>query len=151
MVMQLKNRRMQQLIFMFSSITGKSEEESEYMIMQTETGKLVLANDRTVLYEQQTENLYSIAMELSQMSEYREIAQSMSNENIIKSMKGLRAIELEKQGDVDKSTLVYLKPDDGVMDKVKERMREKQKEVLKIQEQNRINARRIENADKFKR
>lgn len=136
---------------MFSSITGKSEEESEYMIMQTETGKLVLANDRTVLYEQQTENLYSIAMELSQMSEYQEIAQSLSNENIIKSMKGLRAIESKKSGSVDRGALVYLKPDDEVVDKAKVRMREKQKEVLKIQEQNRINARRIENADKFKR
>ena len=147
--MLLKNKRMKQLVFMFSSITGKSEEASEEIILQTETGKAVLNNDRTVLYEQQTENLYSIAMELIQFPVYNDITKYLSNENIIKAMKELRVIEEEINN--DEETLVLPKLDAADVKKVKSILLKKQKEKLKLQKQNQLNVRRIENADKFKR
>ena len=115
--MLLKNKRMKQLVFMFSSITGKSEEASEEIILQTETGKAVLNNDRTVLYEQQTENLYSIAMELIQSPVYNDITKYLSNENIIKAMKELRVIEEEINN--DEETLVLPKLDVADVKKMK--------------------------------
>lgn len=148
-MMLLKNKRMKQLVFMFSSITGKSEEASEEIILQTETGKAVLNNDRTVLYEQQTENLYSIAMELIQFPVYNDITKYLSNENIIKAMKELRVIEEEINN--DEETLVLPKLDAADVKKVKSILLKKQKEKLKLQKQNQLNVRRIENADKFKR
>ena len=148
-MMLLKNKRMKQLVFMFSSITGKSEEASEEIILQTETGKAVLNNDRTVLYEQQTENLYSIAMELIQSPVYNDITKYLSNENIIKAMKELRVIEEEINN--DEETLVLPKLDAADVKKVKSILLKKQKEKLKLQKQNQLNVRRIENADKFKR
>lgn len=147
--MPLKNKRMKQLIFMFSSITGKSEEAAEEIILQTETGKAVLNNDRTVLYEQQTENLYSIAMELEQSQVYNDITKYLSNENIIKAMKQLRGIEQERNS--DEEILVVPKPDAADIKKAKSILLKKQKEMLKLQKQNQLNVRRIENADKFKR
>ena len=90
---------------MFADITGKSKDESERIIRETATGKAILAEDETVIYEQQTENLYCIAQELKEIGNQEDVVVRLSNENIIKAMKKLH--ELEKNNRVG---LTYSKP-----------------------------------------
>ena len=80
-------KRMSQLVLMFSDITGKSHKEAKAIILETETGIAVAEKNEIVLYEQQTENLYSIAMELYEKSEYRELAKLFTAEKIVQSLK----------------------------------------------------------------
>lgn len=60
----LSNLRLRQIAYMYASISGKSLEESEQDILSTKTGRDIEAGDPTLLYEQQTSNLYSIVREL---------------------------------------------------------------------------------------
>ena len=83
-------KRMSQLVLMFSDITGKSHKEAKAIILETETGIAVAEKNEIVLYEQQTENLYSIAMELYEKSEYRELAKLFTAEKIVQSLKCLK-------------------------------------------------------------
>ena len=79
---------------MFSDITGKTPDESKKIILLTDTGKAVNTHNMTVMYEQETANLYSIGMELRKISEYSQLGQLFSTENIIASMNKLRAKEV---------------------------------------------------------
>lgn len=144
----MKNRRMQQLVNMFSDISGVSEKEAEEIILKTDTGKAVLDNNETVLYEQQTENLYSIAMELFQISEYSELAKMFSVENIVDSMKRNRSNETVKVCfDGDQSPKIKEK----IANDSKKELFIKQRKMLRTKRQNQINIRRIEDANRITR
>lgn len=144
----MKNRRMQQLVNMFSDISGVSEKEAEKIILKTETGKAVLENNDTVLYEQQTENIYSIAMELSQIAEYSEFARLFSVEKIVESMKKNRSNETPKVCfDGDKSPMIKKK----TANDNKKELFIKQRKMLRTKRQNQINIRRIKDADRITR
>lgn len=134
-------KRINQLVSMFSYITGKTKEESLDIILQTETGNAALRNDEMTLYEQQTENLYSIALELEHFSEYKELGKMLTEENIVKAMKHLKDC-----GDSYYQKQIILKPFDAEADRVE--LLKKQKKFLKMKNQNRINIWRMENADK---
>lgn len=144
----MKNRRMQQLVNMFSDISGVSEKEAEEIILKTDTGKAVLDNNETVLYEQQTENLYSIAMELFQISEYSELAKMFSVENIVDSMKRNRSNETVKVCfDGNQSPKIKEK----IANDSKKELFIKQRKMLRTKRQNQINIRRIEDANRITR
>lgn len=137
----LKNKRLKQLVIMFSAITGVSETEAEKIIIHTETGQAVLDNDETVIYEQQTENLYCIAEELKNNSQYVKLAEQLSDEKIVKVMKDLKnLLEAEEHTCIIKASA-------GDVSSYNKRLKQKQKEVLKIKAQNERNHRRIEHAD----
>lgn len=141
----LGKKRMHELTLMFSYITGRSLDESQKIILSTETGKAVYDNNISVLYEQQTENLYGIALELKKDSKYARIAQQMSERKIAQSMGVLDRVtdecpEYEIQ--IDK------KPELKALQK--RNLLSERKKMLQIQQRNQINARRIENAVKFK-
>lgn len=80
------NDRFKEICLMFSFITGISSLEAESIIKKTSTGQGILSGNMTVMYEQQTENLFSIAEELAQMEKYKKIASVISLDTIIKAM-----------------------------------------------------------------
>lgn len=148
-VLKLDNRRMQQIIFMFSNITGKEYDEAKQIILQTDTGKAIKRESLTVLYEQQTENLYSIAMELSEKNQFAKMAQSFSIDNIAKSLKELSAVE--KQEKTEKAAgIPNIKRQPAFKSQKRKQLLQARSNVLRIKKQNQMNDRRIENADKFK-
>ena len=141
----LGKKRMHELTLMFSYITGRSLEDSQKMILSTETGKAVLNNNMSVLYEQQTENLYGIALELKKEGKYAEIVQQMSERKIAKSMGVLDGVSDEFR---ECEVQIGKKPE---LKKLQKRnLLSERKKMLQIQQRNQINARRIENAVKFK-
>ena len=144
----MNNKRLRQLILMFATLTGKTESESEQIICGTETGRAVLEKNEVVLYEQQTENLYSIAQDLRQSGKYEEVVACLSTEKIASSMKSL--LELERQ-DIKKNKevcLVY--PKLSNVGSKRKKLMQKQNELLRIKRQNKINVRRIENVNTVK-
>ena len=137
-------KRMRQLMLMFSDITGKPQKEAKKIILETETGVAVAEKNETVLYEQQTENLYSIAMELSENPEYRELAKLFTEEKIVQSLNCLqKKIKPEmalKENDVLGKKSVTSKNH-------RKYLKECQKTVLAAKRQNQKIHRRIQNAD----
>lgn len=141
----LGKKRMYELALMFSYITGRSLDESQKIILSTETGKAVCNNNMSVLYEQQTENLYGIALELKKEGKYAGIVQQMSERKIAQSMEVLDELSdeyPEYEIQIDK------KPELKVLQK--RNLKFERKKMMQIQRRNQINARRIENAVKFK-
>ncbi|MCI9411536.1 MAG: hypothetical protein HFG36_05655 [Eubacterium sp.] len=138
-------KRMYELALMFSYITGRSLDESQKIILSTETGKAVCNNNMSVLYEQQTENLYGIALELKKEGKYAGIVQQMSERKIAQSMEVLDELSdeyPEYEIQIDK------KPELKALQK--RNLKFERKKMMQIQRRNQINARRIENAVKFK-
>lgn len=139
-------KRMHELALMLSYITGRSLEESQKIILSTETGKAVLNNNMSVLYEQQTENLYGIALELKKEGKYAGIVQQMSERKIAQSMEVLDELSDEYP---EYEVQIGKKPELKALQK--RNLLSERKKMMQIQRRNQINARRIENADKFKR
>lgn len=61
----MNNLRLQQLAQMYAAISGSSQEKALKDILSTRTGRAIMEGNPSVLYEQQTHNLYSITRELS--------------------------------------------------------------------------------------
>ena len=123
----------------------KRMDESQKIILSTETGKAVCNNNMSVLYEQQTENLYGIALELKKEGKYAGIVQQMSERKIAQSMEVLDELSdeyPEYEIQIDK------KPELKALQK--RNLKFERKKMMQIQRRNQINARRIENAVKFK-
>lgn len=138
-------KRMYELALMFSHITGRSLDESQKIILSTETGKAVLNNNMSILYEQQTENLYGIALELKKEGKYARIVQQMSERKIAQSM-GV----LDRLSDECPEYEVQIDKKPELKELQKRYLLSERKKMLQIQQRNQINARRIENAVKFK-
>lgn len=142
----MDNKRIRQLVFMFSYITGKTEEESRSIILETETGKAAQTENPIIMYEQQTENISSIAMELRNNKSYESLADLFTISAIVQSMQNLET--MANKYSVDQSIVVEKKPE--LKDKGKAQNQVARNKVLQIKRQNQKNARRIEYADKFK-
>ncbi|MCM1183379.1 MAG: hypothetical protein NC337_08400 [Roseburia sp.] len=138
---------MRQLVYMLSEITGEPQEVSRRMIMETETGQAVARKNMAVLYEQQTENLYGIVMELRSMDRYRSIADGVTSEKIAGAMKKLDEARLWEKSD---SAMLKIARRPERKPAEKKELMERQKRALRIKRQNRVNEGKIEHADKFK-
>lgn len=66
----MSKRRIIELTYAYSLLTGVSIQESRKSILSTPTGKAILNGNRFVLYEQDTANLYNIAEELDAIRRY---------------------------------------------------------------------------------
>lgn len=140
----MANKRLDQLIYMFSDITGKTPDESKKIILLTDTGKAVNTHNMTVMYEQETANLYSIGMELRKISEYSQLGQLFSTENIIASMNKLRAKEVP----VKESITTFTAPSMTDLKSIERiRILEEQTRKMQIKRQNLKNVWRMKNAD----
>ena len=148
-MMRVDSKRMRQLVHMFSEITGEPQEESLRIIMETETGKAVARNNAAVLYEQQTENLYGIVMELRDMDRYRALAADVTSEKIAHAMKKSGEAQMREKADTDPAVLQIARHPERKTEEKKALM-EKQRKMLGIKRQNRNNEGRIAHADKFK-
>lgn len=84
---------------MFKYITGLSIAASSEIILKTITGKAIEEENITVIYEQQTENLYSIIYELQKIEKYKKLAALFSVEKIVKSMYAVVINQSEKYSD----------------------------------------------------
>ena len=80
------NKRMRDICLMFKYITGLSIIASSEIILKTVTGRSIEEENVTVMYEQQTENLYSIIYELQKIEKYKSLAALFSVEKIVKAM-----------------------------------------------------------------
>ena len=60
----MTKERKRQLAFILADIVGCNEQKAEEIIDTTELGKRLQYHDTTILYEQQTENMYRLAEEL---------------------------------------------------------------------------------------
>lgn len=138
----MTNKRLQQLIYMLSLITDLSKGDAEQAVLSTDTGKAVQRNESGVMYEQQTENLYSIREELSQNPAYEELAGKISVSSIVDAYKKM-------QEDVP----TYVKREEKisknpqVKEKEKAIVKQKRKNNLKQQYQNLLNWGGVKNVD----
>lgn len=130
---------------MFSDITGLSPEQSEKIIIQTETGKAVLAANPSVLYEQQTENLACIASELAQTQQFSDLAPLLSIQNIVSAMKHLSGSDT-----CMKTAPHTISAAAGKKRPLQNHLLAKRNHLLQIKKQNQLNAGRMEYADKLK-
>ena len=136
------NKRLQQLIYMLSLITDLSKGDAEQAVLSTDTGKAVQRNEPGVMYEQQTENLYSIREELSQNPAYEELAGKISVSSIVDAYKKM-------QEDVP----TYVKREEKISKNPqlkeieKAIVKQKRKNNLKQQYQNLLNWGGVKNVD----
>jgi ribosomal protein S13 len=140
------NKRIAQLTFMLSDITGIGENEARGIIVSTEVGKLILDNNSTVLYEQQTENLYEIAREISERKEYENIVSLLTIPNIVNAGKRLREHEKRTVRD-EVPQSVKVGKNVQLKQKLNQQNLMKRKTVMAIKKQNKMNLRRMKNAD----
>ena len=128
----MDNRRLEQLVYMFSCITSKTPEESRYIILLMETGKSVQANNLTVMYEQETANLYSIGMELRKIDCYAQMAGLFTVENIVAASK-----KWEREKNVNKAITTFIAPNRSeVKDIGKKHLLEERNRKLQVKRQN---------------
>lgn len=139
----MSKERKRQLAFILADITGCSEEKAEAIIDKTELGERLRNHDSTVLYEQQTENMYQLAEELKK-GRYADFADKITNDKILAAIRKFRERERKKD-----RICMAAKPE--LIKKENQFFRQKEKMVLQTKSQNLVNIRRIENADKFKR
>ena len=138
----MTNKRLQQLIYMLSLITDLSKGDAEQAVLSTDTGKAVQRNEPGVIYEQQTENLYSIREELSQNPAYEELAGKISVSSIVDAYKKM-------QEDVP----TYVKREEKISKNPqlkeieKAIVKQKRKNNLKQQYQNLLNWGGVKNVD----
>lgn len=138
----MTNKRLQQLIYMLSLITDLSKGDAEQAVLSTDTGKAVQRNESGVMYEQQTENLYSIREELSQNPAYEELAGKISVSSIVDAYKKM-------QEDVP----TYVKREEKISKNPqlkeieKAIVKQKRKNNLKQQYQNLLNWGGVKNVD----
>lgn len=143
----MKQKRMRQLIWMFSDITGVPPGDARQIILLTETGKAVMDDDPAVLFEQQTENIYEIALELEQMPSYAALSSLFSTEKIVSAMKRLQDADLPENAVVAPTASGKPYTKSGR----KEWLLSRRNALIKIRKQNQLNAWRITYADSFKR
>lgn len=138
----MTNKRLQQLIYMLSLITDLSKGDAEQAVLSTDTGKAVQRNEPGVMYEKQTENLYSIREELSQNPAYEELAGKISVSSIVDAYKKM-------QEDVP----TYVKREEKISKNPqlkeieKTIVKQKRKNNLKQQYQNLLNWGGVKNVD----
>ena len=138
----MTNKRLQQLIYMLSLITDLSKGDAEQAVLSTDTGKAVQRNEPGVMYEQQTENLYSIREELSQNPAYEELAGKISVSSIVDAYKKMQEdVPTYVKGEEKISKNPQLKEIEKAI------VKQKRKNNLKQQYQNLLNWGGVKNVD----
>lgn len=145
----MDNKRLDQLVYMFSDITGLAPDKAQQIILLTDTGKAVYNNNMAVMYEQETANLYSIGVELRGINEYVDLSQLFSIDKIVTSRSRLRAKEVFKKEMLAKEAATPFTAPNMTDLKGKERKRllEEQTRKLQIKRQNFDNIRSMKDAD----
>lgn len=141
----MDNIRLIQLINMFSHISNKTYNEARSIILSTNTGKAIQDNNVTLIYEQQTENLYSIVMDLQKSNFDNELTKRFTIETIVSSLEVIN--EDEELGRI----VVPIAKDPELKKSHQELLKKHQRKILMEKQQNYMNVRRTESADKFKR
>lgn len=149
MVIQSENNRLKQLVYMLCQITGMSEEEAEQAIISTETGNAVLNNNMAAMYEQQTENLYSIGIELRNSKQYEKVSEELTIDAITNAMKQLKNITKNNRQNYAES--IQISKREGAAKEARKRIKEERNREMRAENQNKMNVWRIENANKSKR
>ena len=139
----MTKERKRQLAFILADIVGCNEQKAEEIIDTTELGRRLQYHDTTILYEQQTENMYRLAEELRE-GPYANFADKITNDKILASIRKFRERERKKS-----KVSIIARPE--LIQKENHFFKQKEKMMLQSKSQNRVNIRRIENADKFKR
>lgn len=85
--------RLHQLSWMMSFITGMIQNYCSDIIRETSVGQNVLDENEVTMYDQQTANLYDIAVELKSKGTYENIADQLTVDNIVKAMMNLHYLE----------------------------------------------------------
>jgi len=130
---------------MFSHISNKTYDEARSIILSTNTGKAIQDNNVTLIYEQQTENLYSIVMDLQKSNFDNELTKRFTIETIVSSLEVIN--EDEELGRI----VVPIAKDPELKKSHQELLKKHQRKILMEKQQNYMNVRRTESADKFKR
>lgn len=92
------NSRLEQLCLMMKYITGISIKECKKIILATPTGKAILQQEITVMYEQQTENLYSVACDLRKLDFYKKLSELLSVAKITEAMQRIILADTNNTG-----------------------------------------------------
>ncbi len=141
----MENRRICQLSFMLSDITGISQEEAESLILECPIGECIIRNNPAVIYEQQTENMEIIAQELTDKG--IEIARLITMDSIVEAMRHL--MEKEENEYAQGSLGTYRKK--AHKEVVHEKQHEQRSRILKQKRENLKNVRRINHVNKHAR
>ena len=80
------NIRLEQVSLMMKYITGISKKECEKIILATPTGRAIIEQKITVMYEQQTENLYSVGRDLQEIPVYKKLSELLTVTKITEAM-----------------------------------------------------------------
>ena len=82
----MTKERKRQLAFILADIAGCNGQQAEEIIDTTELGKRLQHHDTTILYEQQTENMYRLAEELRE-GPYANLADKITNDKILAAIR----------------------------------------------------------------
>ena len=131
------NERIEQLTEMLSYIANIDKEKARQLVVSTRTGQDILANNITVLYEQQTANLLDIAQELreSRNKTYNVIAEMLTIDSIVNAEKNNRNQIYKKTYHMEKAT--------NAKSICRTKNMKAQKRVLAIKKQNRLNLKKM--------
>lgn len=91
----MTKERKRQLAFILADIVGCNEQKAEEIINTTELGRRLQYHDTTILYEQQTENMYRLAEELRE-GPYANFADKITNDKILAAIRKFRERERKK-------------------------------------------------------
>lgn len=90
--------RIEQLCCMMKYITGISIDESKRIILLTPTGKAIQNKEMTVMYEQQTENLYSVGRDLQAIPVYNKLSELLTVTKITEAMQKVILEDMNANG-----------------------------------------------------
>lgn len=134
---------------MISYISEIKYEDAITVIMKTDVGKLIMDGNSAAIYEQQTENLSEIAAELREKNIYIDIAEKMTTAKIVSAVQKLSDFEMNKK--TYKTYKVPVQKANITKNKSNNDLKKNHKKLLLIKRQNQFNARRVEDANKFKK
>ena len=102
---RIMNTRIEQLSLMMKYITGISKKECEKIILVTPTGQAIIEHEITAMYEQQTENLYSVGRDLQAIPSYKKLSGLLTVAKITEAMQ--KVILKDTNANVLKNNVFY--------------------------------------------
>lgn len=138
----MNEKRIEQLAFMLSDITGIDHVRARNIITDSETGKMILDNNMTVMYEQQTENLWEIAAEMAACGKYRTLVPMLTVSNIAEAGKHLGEYERRAEKKMVSTPIKMIKASE-LKQRAAGKNLIKRRAMLSIKKNNRKNIRRV--------
>ena len=136
----MNNSRLEDLIFMFTYITGYPKDTAEKLILSTKTGMAVKEKQAAVWYEQQTENLYQIARELKKMALASDVIEMFTVSNIVSS---LNALLNEKKAQTLNTSAIILQQKPALKQIQRKQLKQEHKQQLLIKFRNMLDLREV--------